>query len=201
MTEKEKMLKEKLYMANDQELRDLNNKARTMMDEFNNTRHSDFQKRREIANKLFGRIGINANINKSLYVDYGFNIEIGDNFYSNFNLTIIDVSKVIIGNNVLLGPNVSLYTAGHPIDPLIRTSNLEYGKKIIIGDNVWLGGNVIVNPGVKIGDNSVIGSGSVVTKEIPSNVVAAGNPCRVIRKINNDDKIYWNKLKDEYYKK
>lgn len=147
---------------------------------------------------MFGKVGENICINKPFRCDYGINIEIGDNFYANFDCIILDVNKVIIGNNVLFAPRVSIYTAGHPIDKDVRNKMLEFGKQVIIGNDVWIGGNVIINPGVKIGNNVVIGSGSVVVKDIPSNVVAAGNPCKVIREITDLDKEYWSKLNDEY---
>lgn len=128
--------------------------------------------------------------------DYGYNIEIGENFYSNYNCTILDCAKVTIGNNVLFAPNVSLFTAGHPIDATLRAQEYEYAFPITIGNDVWIGGNTVINPGVTIGSNVVIGSGSVITKDIPSNCIAAGNPCRVIRDITEEDKqYYYKKLK------
>ena len=117
----------------------------------------------------------------------------GENFYSNYNLIILDCAPVKIGDNVLIGPNVSIYTAGHPLHYEIRNQEYEYAFPIIIGDNVWIGGNVVINPGVSIGENSVIGSGSVVTKDIPKNVIAIGNPCKVLRVITDDDKHYYFK--------
>ncbi len=119
--------------------------------------------------------------------DYGYNIEIGDNFYANHNLLILDANKVKFGDNVFIGPNCGFYTSSHPLDYTIRNKGLEYANPIIVGDNVWFGGNVVVLPGVKIGDNTVIGAGSVVTKDIPSGVVAVGNPCRVIKNITISD--------------
>lgn len=125
--------------------------------------------------------------------DYGSNITVGNNFYANFNCTILDVGKVVIGENVMFAPNVSLYTAGHPIHPDSRNSGYEYGIAITIGNNVWIGGNVIVNPGVTIGNNVVIGAGSVVTKDIPDNVIAVGSPCRIVREITEEDRKYYYK--------
>ena len=119
--------------------------------------------------------------------DYGYNIEIGDNFYANHNLLILDANKVKFGDNVFIGPNCGFYTASHPLDYPTRNKDLEYANPIIVGNNVWFGGNVVVLPGVKIGDNTVIGAGSVVTKDIPSGVVAVGNPCRVIKNITISD--------------
>ena len=122
-------------------------------------------------------------IEQPFMCDYGYNIEIGENFYANHNLIILDGNKVTFGDNVFIAPNCAFYTAGHPLDPEQRNKGLEYAKPIEIGDNVWIGGNVVVLPGVKIGDNCVIGAGSVVTKDVPENSVAVGNPCKVIRKL------------------
>ena len=138
-------------------------------------------------------MGVGVHIEAPFHCDYGKNIEVGDYFFANYNCAILDVGKVIIGDNVQFAPNVSLYTAGHPIHPDSRNSGYEYGIGITIGDNVWLGGNVVVNPGVHIGNNAVIGSGSVVTKDIPDNVIAVGNPCRVIREITEEDRKYYYK--------
>lgn len=127
------------------------------------------------------------------HCDYGKNIEVGENFFANYNCIILDVAKVTIGKNVMFAPNVSIYTAGHPIHPDSRNSGYEYGIPVTIGDNVWIGGSVVINPGVTIGNNVVIGSGSVVTKDIPDNVIAVGNPCRVIREITEEDRKYYYK--------
>ena len=127
------------------------------------------------------------------HCDYGYNIEAGNNFYANYNLTILDVGKVVIGENVMVAPNVSIYTAGHPIHPDSRNSGYEYGIGVTIGNNVWIGGNTVINPGVHIGDNVVVGSGSVVTKDIPANAIAAGNPCKVLRFITDADRKYYFK--------
>ncbi len=117
------------------------------------------------------------------YCDYGYNIEVGDNFYANFGCVILDVNRVTIGDNVLLAPNVQIYTAGHPVDPEKRLTGKEYGKPVFIGNNVWIGGGVIICPGVKIGDNVTIGAGSVITRDIPNNTIAVGNPCKVIKSV------------------
>ena len=128
--------------------------------------------------------------------DYGKNIEVGNNFFANYNCVILDVAKVTIGENVMFAPNVSIYTAGHPIHPESRNSGYEYGIPVTIGNNVWVGGNVVITPGVTIGNNVVIGAGSVVTKDIPDNVIAVGNPCRVIREITEEDRKYYYKDKE-----
>ena len=127
-------------------------------------------------------------VNPPFYCDYGSHIEVGDNFFANYNCMIIDVAKVRIGANCFMAPNVAIYTAGHPVHPDTRNSMFEYGKEVTIGDNVWIGGNTVVCPGVHIGNNVVIGAGSVVTKDIPDWSVAAGNPCRVLRKITEEDR-------------
>ncbi|WP_026390335.1 sugar O-acetyltransferase [Haploplasma axanthum] len=199
MTEKEKMLNGELYLAQDKELGEMSLKCRSLLDRFNETKFGEYEKRSEIIKELFGKIGKNVNVNKPFFCDYGAHIEVGDNFYANFDCLILDVNKVIIGNNVFFAPRVNIYTAGHPIDKDVRNTQLEFGKKVVIGDDVWVGGNVVINPGVTIGSNVVIGSGSVVTKDIPSGVIAVGNPCKVIRKITEEDKKYWNLKKDEYY--
>lgn len=144
--------------------------------------------------KNFGK----STIIPPFFCDYGSNISIGDRTFINYNNSIIDVNQVIIGNDVLIGPSCGIYTAGHPIDPLVRSSGLEFGKEIIIEDRVWIGGSSVILGGVRIGEGSIIGAGSVVTKNIPKNVIAYGNPCRVIREINQEDRDYWQKLKDQY---
>jgi len=142
---------------------------------------------------ILGKSGKNIVVEPPFHCDYGKNIEVGNNFFVNYNCTILDVGKVIIGENVMFAPNVSIYTAGHPVHPESRNSGYEYGIEVIIGDNVWIGGNVIINPGVKIGKNVVIGAGSVVTKDIPDNAIAVGNPCRVIREVSEEDRKYYFK--------
>lgn len=142
---------------------------------------------------LFGKTGENIWIEPPFHCDYGWNIEVGENFYANYNLVILDVGKVVIGKNVQIAPNVAIYTAGHPIHPESRNSGYEYGIPITIGDNVWIGGNSVILPGVTIGNNTVIGAGSVVSKDIPDNVIAVGNPCRVLRAITDEDKKYYYK--------
>ena len=161
--------------------------------EFNHCKPDESVKMDKILRDILGKAGESLRIEPPFRCDYGKNIEVGDNFFANYNCTILDVGKVIIGNNVMFAPNVSLYTAGHPIHPDSRNSGYEYGIGITIGNNVWLGGNVVVNPGVHIGNNVVIGSGSVVTKDIPDNVIAVGNPCKIIREITEEDRKYYYK--------
>ncbi|WP_028548012.1 sugar O-acetyltransferase [Paenibacillus sp. UNC451MF] len=188
MTEKEKMLAGKAYKASGEELSGERQNAKNLLFEYNSLHPNELEKRNHILRKLLGKTGGNFFIEPTFRCDYGYNISIGENFYSNYNLTVLDCNKVTIGDNVLIGPNVSLFTAGHPVHPELRASELEFAYPIHIGNNVWIGGGVIINAGVTIGDNSVIGSGSVVTKDIPANMIAVGNPCRVLRNITEEDK-------------
>ena len=192
-TEKEKMLSGKLYKAAGEELLAERQYAKELVFDFNSSHPGEDSKRKEIIKKLFGKTGNNFFVEPTFRCDYGYNIEVGENFYANYNCTILDCAKVIIGDHVLLAPNVSLFTAGHPIHYELRNQEFEYAFPITIGNNVWIGGNVVVNPGITIGDNTVIGSGSVVTKNIPANVIAVGNPCKVLRQITDEDKLYYFK--------
>lgn len=167
--------------------------TRKLLQEFNFMDRSDFDGLGKLVKQILGKSGEGTFINPPFYCDYGSHIEVGDNFFANYNCSIIDVAKVTIGNNVMLAPNVAIYTAGHPIHPDSRNSAYEYGIKVTIGSNVWIGGNVVINPGVTIGDNVVIGAGSVVTSDIPANVVAVGNPCRVMKQITENDRKYYYK--------
>lgn len=174
------------YIA-DEAVMEEQKRCRKILQQLNFADRSDFEQITEVVKELLGK-SEGAWINPPFYCDYGSHIEVGKNFYANYNCTIIDVAKVKIGENCFMAPNVAIYTAGHPIYPDTRNSMFEYGKEVTIGDNVWLGGNVVVCPGVHIGDNVVIGAGSVVTKDIPAWSVAVGNPCRVIRRITEKDK-------------
>ena len=166
-------------------------RARRLTQELNTTDRADFEKIAGIVKELLGKSD-GAMINPPFYCDYGSHIEIGKNFFANYNCTILDVAKVIIGNNCMLAPNVAIYTAGHPVHPDTRNTLYEYGIEVTIGDNAWIGGNSVICPGVHIGSNCVIGAGSVVTKDIPDWSIAAGNPCKVIRKITEEDrKLYF----------
>jgi len=184
----------KLFLTNDKRLREIKNRKCELLDEFNATKFADREGRERIARKLFGSLGEDINMYKPFYCDYGVNIFIGDHFFSNNDCHMLDTGEIHIGNNVFLGPNCHIYASTHPIDPQIRDTKLTLGKPVTIGNSVWVCGNVVINPGVTIGDNVVIGSGSVVTKDIPSNCVAVGNPCKVMRKIDETDKKYWQDL-------
>ncbi len=183
MNEKEKMLYGENYNAEDKELKKDRRHARQVCFEYNNTPPADAEKMQKIMSSLLGKHGKNCGIRAPFYCDYGYNIEVGDNFFANFNLTILDGAKVTIGNNVFIAPNVGIYTAGHPLDAERRRSGEEYAKPVSIGNDVWIGAGVSILPGVKIGDNCVIGAGSVVNKDIPDNSLAVGNPCKVIKQI------------------
>ena len=166
--------------------------CRRVLQRLNTVDRSDFDEIGRIVKELLGKSD-GAFVNPPFYCDYGSHIEVGKNFFANYNCTIIDVAKVKIGDNCQMAPNVAIYTAGHPVHPVSRNSAYEYGIEVTIGDNVWIGGNTVILPGVHIGSNTVIGAGSVVTKDIPDWVVAAGNPCKVIRQITEEDKRYYYK--------
>ena len=189
MTEKEKMLAHKMYDANyDEALLEERTKAKELCYDFNQCRPSDEAGQKAILKKLLGKTGKNFCITAPFWCDYGYNIELGENFYANHNLVILDGGKVTFGDNVFVAPDCGFHTAGHPIDFERRNQGLEYAYPITVGDNVWIGAGVQVMPGVTIGSNVVIGGGSVVVKDIPSNSVAVGNPCKVIRAITEADK-------------
>lgn len=187
MSEKEKRMLGQLYnAANDKELQKELYKAKDLCYEYNKILPSKLEERKRQMKKILGSTKENFVIEQPFMCDYGYNIEIGENFYANHNLVILDGNQVKFGDHVFIAPNCGFYTAGHPIDSKQRNKGLEYAKPIEVGNNVWIGGNVVVLPGVKIGDNCVIGAGSVVVKDIPENSIAVGNPCKVIRKIEPD---------------
>lgn len=196
MNQKERMLAGLPYKAWLDGLSEERTNNKIKIYEYNLLRPDETEKIDILLKDILGKTGENVFIEAPFHCDYGKNIEVGENFFANYNLTILDVGKVITGSNVQIAPNVSIYTAGHPIHPESRNSGYEYGIGVTIGDNVWLGGNVIINPGMHIGNNAVIGSGSVVTKDIPDNVVAVGNPCKVIKEITAEDRKYYYKNRE-----
>ena len=191
MNQKERMLAGLPYKAWLDGLAEerLENKKRIY--KYNNLPPEAEKEQDELIKEILGKTGENVHIEAPFHCDYGYNIEVGENFFANYNLTVLDVGKVRIGKNAQIAPNVSIYTAGHPIHPDSRNSGYEYGIEVTIGDNVWIGGNVCIMPGVTVGDNVVIGAGSVVTKDIPDSVIAVGNPCRVVRTITDDDRDFY----------
>lgn len=193
MNQKERMLNELPYQAWLDGLPEERKGNKRKIYRYNQLTPDEEEEQDRLIRTILGKCGETVWIEQPFHCDYGYNIEVGNNFYSNYNLTILDVAKVVIGENVLIAPNVSIYTAGHPVHSEPRNAGYEYGIGITIGDNVWIGGSSVINPGVHIGNNVVIGSGSVVTKDIPDNVIAVGNPCRVIREITEEDKQYYFK--------
>lgn len=185
MTEKQKMLMGLLYNAENEFLIEERDRAKEMIYDFNQLRPMMKQEKKELMRNLLGKTGENFHIESPFYCDYGYRIKIGENFFSNFNLTIIDGGGVAIGDNVYIAPNVGIYTAQHPTDIRRRNMGYEWGIPVTIGNNVWIGADVTILPGVTIGDNVTIGGGSIVTKDIPANVVAAGNPCEVKKFLNH----------------
>lgn len=183
MNEKEKMIQGERYNAEAPELKQARIYAKNLCIKYNQLPANADEEKHKLLKNLLGKTGENFKIEPNFFCDYGFNIELGENFYMNHNSVILDCAKVKFGKNVMVGPNCGFYTAIHPIKTEERNTFREYAKPITIGDNVWIGGSVTILPGVTVGENAVIGAGSVVTKDIPANVTAAGNPCKPIRTI------------------
>lgn len=194
-TEREKMLAGEMYDPSDKELADARDRAHRLAHMYNNL--EDPEARKELIQTIFGTVGEEVHVEPGLRVDYGENIHVGENFYANFNSVLLDVCPIHIGRNVMLGPRVSLVTPEHPINPVERNSGLEFGRPITIGDNCWLGSDVTVIGGVTLGDNVVVGAGSVVTKSFDDNVVIAGNPARVIKEVTGKGTGLKNLLKGD----
>jgi len=187
-TEKEKMLSGELYQAADPELIKDRLNARRLTRLFNESIETEFEQRQTLVRELFGSTGNNYYVEPTFRCDYGYNIHVGENFYANFDCVFLDVCEICIGDNCFLAPGVHIYTATHPLEAQERISGAEFGKPVTIGDNVWIGGRAVINPGVRIGNNAVIASGAVVTKDVPDNVVVGGNPAKVIKQIDNNVK-------------
>ena len=194
MTQKDRMLVGKLYRV-DEQLAAQMRRTRELLQQFNQS--LDHAQRQTLLRELLGGMGENAYIEPPFRCDYGANLYVGKNFYANFECIVLDQCPIRIGDNVFFGPRVSLYSAGHPIDAEIRSTGLEFGNPITIGSDVWVGGDTVILGGVTIGSNVVIGAGSVVTKDIPPDCVAVGNPCRVLRKITDEDRAYWRAAAEE----
>ena len=193
MNQKERMLAELPYKAWMDGLSEERMENKKRIFRFNHLPPEDVEEQDLLIRKILGKTGDYVHIEAPFHCDYVYNIEVGENFFAKYNLTVLDVGKVRIGKNAQIAPNVSIYTAGHPVHPDTRNSGYEYGIAVTIGDDVWIGGNVVILPGVTIGDRAVIGAGSVVTGNIPANAIAAGNPCKVIRMITEADRDYYYK--------
>ena len=193
MTTRERMQSGKLYFCTAEEIAREQLECLEILYDYNHTRPSESQKREQILKKLLAEMGENCYIEPPLHANWGKYTHFGSNVYANFNLTLVDDTDIFVGDNVMFGPNVVIATAGHPVDPPLREKVAQFNIPVRIGRNVWIGAGAIVLPGVTIGDNAVVGAGSVVTKDIPPNVVAVGNPCRVLREINDRDKEYYYK--------
>lgn len=193
MTEKQKMIAGMLYDAYDEELIRERKEARRLTRLFNETPEDEPERREQLLKQLFGSTGSRVNIEPSFRCDYGYNIHVGENFFANFDCVILDVCEVTIGDNCMMGPKVCLYTPVHPFDKEDRKVHsvngklilMEYGKPITIGDDVWIGGSAVINPGVTIGNNVIVASGSVVVKDVPDNVIVGGNPARILRTLES----------------
>lgn len=183
MTEKEKMLAGELYDPLDQQLTEERLQARLLLKKLNDSAEDQVGERKKILEALLPNTGENLWIQPPFYCDYGSNLYLGDKVFFNFNCVVLDVTKVQIGSRTLIGPNVQIYTATHPLNFKERAAGVEFAKPINIGEDVWIGGSAVICPGVSIGDRTVIGAGSVVTKDLPADVFAAGNPCKIIREL------------------
>ncbi|MFV3013111.1 sugar O-acetyltransferase [Clostridium botulinum] len=195
MTEKEKAMAGYLYDANyDKSLVQERMNCKDLCHQFNLCMPSDIEKQQELLQKIIGKVHGSFTITAPFWCDYGYNIEIGDNFYTNHNCVILDGAKVTFGNNIFIAPNCCFSTAGHPLDAEQRNQGLEIALPITVGDNVWIGADVTILPGVSIGNNTIIGAGSIVNKDIPAGVIAVGNPCKPIRKITEKDRYKYKKV-------
>ncbi len=194
MNDREKMHSGELYNPGDKEIMEEQLLCLEKLYDFNSTRPTDAEKRHKLLCDMFAEIGDGCYIEPPFHANWGGrHVHFGKSVYANFNLTLVDDTHIYVGDNCMFGPNVTIATAGHPINPPLRSKGIQYNMPVHIGKNVWIGAGVVVVPGVTIGDNAVIGAGSVVTKDIPSNVVAVGNPCRILREISEHDEIYYFK--------
>ena len=191
MTDLEKMKSGLPYQGDAAELLALRRKARLLLDRFNNLPPGEEKTRLSLLRELLGEMGEGCRIEPPFRCDYGFHISLGGSFYANYNLTVLDCAPVIVGHHVFVGPKVGIYTARHPLDAALRREGWEDARPVIIGDDVWIGGSAVILPGVTVGSGTVIGAGSVVTRDVPGGVVAAGNPCRVLRPLEKSDRDSW----------
>ncbi len=198
MTERERMLSGRLYHAGDAELTAARLRAKRAIERFNTIAFDAYQERESILRELFASLGRGCCIEPPFHCDYGSQIAIGDHFFANYDCIFLDVAPITIGNYGFFGPRVCLYTAGHPTVPEVRDLDLEFGTPITIGDSVWIGGNTVVLPGVTIGSGTVVAAGSVVTKDLPAGVIAAGSPCKVLRALTDEDRAKWARAQQAY---
>ncbi len=191
---KERMHSGKLYYCNDEELLAEQSRCLERLYDFNQTRPSQAEKRQALLREMFAELGENCYIEPPLQANWGGKfVHFGSNVYANFHLTLVDDTDIYVGDNVMIGPNVTISAGTHPVHPELRRKQAQYNLSITIGSNVWIGANSVILPGVRIGDNTVIGAGSVVTRDIPANVVAVGSPCRVLREIGEKDYRFYNR--------
>ena len=198
MTEWERMVAGEIYFPGDTALLEARQRARVLCRQYNDALPEEDELRDEILHRLLGSVGKDCWIEPTLRCDYGCNITVGDTFYANYDCVFLDAAPITIGNNVLVAPRVCFYTAGHPIAPSVRNTGLEFAAPITVEDDVWIGGNVTVLPSVTIGRGTIVAAGSVVTKDLPAGVIAAGNPCRVLRAITDADRALWEARRDAY---
>lgn len=198
MTEWERMVAGEIYFPGDTALLEARQRARVLCRQYNDALPEEDELREEILHRLLGSVGKDCWIEPTLRCDYGCNITVGDTFYANYDCVFLDAAPITIGNNVLVAPRVCFYTAGHPIAPSVRNTGLEFAAPITVEDDVWIGGNVTVLPSVTIGRGTIVAAGSVVTKDLPAGVIAAGNPCRVLRAITDADRALWEARRDAY---
>ena len=191
MTLRERMKSGKIYFCNDPDLMREQLACLDRLYDFNRTRPSELELRTKLLRELLAEVGENCYVEPPLHANWGCHTHFGNNVYANFNLTLVDDTDIFVGDSVMFGPNGTLATAGHPVDPELRRKVAQFNLPIRIGNNVWIGANAVVLPGITIGDNSVIGAGSVVTRDVPPDVVAVGNPCRVLRPIGPRDREYY----------
>ena len=197
---KERMHTGELYLPDDPEISAVQEQKLDLLYDFNATRPTEGDRRQALMKEMFAEIGEGCYIEPPFHANFGgFHVHFGSHIYANFNLTVVDDTHIYIGDNTMFGPNCVLATAGHPIEPSLRVQGYQYNMPIHIGKNCWLGAGVLVMPGITIGDNCVIGAGSVVTKDLPSNVIAVGNPCRILRKVNEQDRKYYFKNREIDY--
>ncbi len=196
MNVKERMASGKIYFCTDEELMKEQTACLEILYDFNATRPTESDKRAAILKRLFAEVGENCYIEPPLHANWGKHTHFGNNVYANFNLTLVDDADIYVGDSVMFGPNVTVATAGHPVEPSLRRKVAQFNIPVKIGNNVWIGAGAVILPGITIGDDSVIGAGSVVTKDIPSGVVAAGNPCRILREIGERDRLYYYKNRE-----